>query len=250
MAKKKLQPDQQKALEQEQLNRPVDPTGEGESEAVKALLSPEFEQMSNLNASDIALMLQQIIRGQNSLLARIDQTGIEVAKLKEHQANVDKRIFEAIEREKKGIEEVLDRASKLKATGSERDKIIAKGAQLYTQAVQSARASKATEKLKFEEQIRRMPLEMVISPGIWINTREGMKLIAEEVRIKHKIWALPPGVPVDVPKCVADVLRDRRKSQLETAKRKEVLAKQSEQSKLAQEWSKIEGSKTQAIPLA
>jgi hypothetical protein len=247
---RRLHPDQQKAFEQEQLNRPINPNGEGETQAVKVLLSPEFEQMSNLDATSVALMLQEIIRGQNSLLARIEDTNIEVAKLREHQANVDKQIAETLQRERNEIEDVLDQASKLKLTGEAKDRVVAKGAKMYTEALVSARARSASDKLRFEEQLKNMPKENVLSPGSWIQTREGMKLIPEEVRIKHKIWLLPPGVPIEVPKAVADVLRDRRKSQLETAKRKELLGKQVEQTKMAEEWAKIDGSKVQSMPLA
>lgn len=250
MAKHKLNKQQQAAFEQEQMNRPVSSTGEGEVEAVKALLSPEFETMSNLEASSIALLLQDIIRGQNSLLARVEHTGIEIAKLREHQAGVDEKIASMVANSRKEIEDVLSKSSKLKASGSKKDKIVATGAQLYSKAIQDARANKASSKLQFEEQLRRMPKETIVSPGAWIQTREGMKLIPEEVRIKHKVWYLIPGVPLDVPKAVADVLRDRRKSQFETAQRKEILGKQMEQNKMVQAWNNVNGSKTESMPLA
>lgn len=247
---RRLHSEQQKAFEQEQLNRPIRPDGQGEAAAVKALLSPDFEQMSNLDATNVALMLQEILRGQNSLLARIEDTSIEIAKLKEHQANVDQQIAETLKRERNEIEDVLDRASKLKLTGDAKDRTIANGVKMYQEAKAQAGAKSASDKLQFEEQLRNMPKETILSPGAWIQTREGMKLIPEEVRIKHRVWHLPPGVPVTVPQCVADVLRDRRKSQMETAKRKELLGKQVEQTKMAEEWNKIDGSKAQSMPLA
>lgn len=248
MAKKRrLQSDQQKAFEQEQLNRPVRTDGEGESEAVKTLLSPEFEQMSNLDATSVALLLQEIIRGQNSLLARVNETGLEIAKLKEHQAHADQRVAEMVESSRKEIEEVLSKSSKLKATGDRKDKIVARGAQQFTEAVQSARAKNASDKLLFEQQLKNMPKEQVISPGSWIQTKEGMRLIPEEVRIKHKVWYLQPGVPTIVPVCVAEALRSRRQSQAHTDKLRSVLGKQMEQEKLNQAWQEA-GEKS--LPMA
>lgn len=250
MAKRKLSKDQQKAFEQEQLNRPVNPTGEGEAEAIKALLSPEFEKMSNFKATDIALMLQQIIRGQNSLLANADQTNIQIAKLREHQDKIDKQIANMVHVERKEIEDIFQQSKKLRAAGDRKDKIIAKGTAQFTKAVQQARAGQASNRILFEQQLKIMPTESVISPGVWLNTREGMKIVPEEIRIKHKIWVLPPGVMTQVPKIVAERLREIRKSQIETQKRKEMLSKHMEQTKLAQQWSELEGSTAQPIPLA
>jgi hypothetical protein len=248
--KKKLLPEEQQALEQEQLNREIRADGQGESQVIKELLSDDFVQMSNLDAQGIALLLQQIIKGQNSLLSNYEQTNIQIAKLKEHQDKVDKRIAKMISTERREVEDVLHKASKLKATGAKKDKIIAQGAQMYTKAVQQAKASRASDKLKFEDQIRKMPTELVISPGEWINTREGMRLIPQQIRIKHKIWTLPVGVPTTVPKIVAERMREIMRSTSETDQRKALLGKQVEQSKLAEAWQKIEGSKALPLPLA
>ena len=247
--KRKSSKDEQAAFEQEQANRPINPTGEGEVQAVKDLLSPEFEQMSNFDATQIALALQEILRGQKSLLANQDTMGLEIARLKEHQDKVDERIAQAESRRNKEIEDILERSSKLVATGDKKDRIVAKGAQLYQQARQQAVASQSVVKLQFEEQLRLMPKETIVSPGVWIQTREGQRLDPEEVRIKHKVWLLQPGVPTEVPKAVGDVIRDRRKSQTQTSQMKQALGKQQEQSKLAQEWSKLDG-KASPMPLA
>lgn len=246
--RRKLHPSVQATLEREALLKEINPTGAGEDPAVQALLDPKFEQMTNMDAAQIALMLQQIIRGQNSLLARQDETGATIAKILERQDKVDQLLAKNESAERREIEDVLARSSKLKATGDAHDRIVAKGAKQYTQAIQQARASQATDKLYFEQQLKTMPKEEIVSPGVWIQTREGHKLIAEEVRIKHKVWYLPPGQPIVVPKAVADVIRARRQSQAETAKRKEVLGKQVEQTKLAEAWNDIGGAQT--MPLA
>src|SRR5688572_21670080 len=105
--KKKLLPEEQQALEQEQLNREIRADGQGESQVIKELLSDKFVQMSNLDAQGIALLLQQVIKGQNSLLSNYEQTNIQIAKLKEHQDKVDKRIAKMISTERREVEDVL-----------------------------------------------------------------------------------------------------------------------------------------------
>lgn len=249
MAKRKLSQEQQRAYVEQQMNRPINPTGEGESEAVKALLSPEFEQMSNLNATDIALLLQQIIKGQESILAKTDENSLEIARLREHQAKVDARMEQSDNQRKREIDDILNRAEKLKLTGEARDKIIAKGGQMFTEAVQQAKANHASDRLVFEQALKNMPTETIVSPGQWEQTREGPRLVPEVIRIKHKTWILEPGIPQEVPQIVAERLRNIRKSQAETAARKQILGKQMEQHKMVEAWNKVEGS-AESMPLA
>jgi hypothetical protein len=75
-----------------------------------------------------------------------------------------------------------------------------------------------------------------------------VKIIPEEVRIRHRVWVYPPGQAVEVPKTVAQFLDQRRASQQETAKRQELLSRNLESTKLAEEWAKVGGSKTEAMP--
>ncbi len=254
MSKRKIAPHVQATLESEKLNAPINPSGEGELPAVQALLDDDFVNLSDFKASEIALVLQQIVRGQNSLLTLAQNNSDEINRLKAKMESNDKFLEGRFNDQKGEIEEILDRASSLKAVGSKKDKIVAQGAQMFSQAIVEAKAQAAVSKLQFEEMLRRQPKVTVVSPGVWIQIRNGQslenKLIPEEIRIKHLRWLLPPGIPVDVPKAVADQLADRRKSQIETGLRKDMLSKQMEQSKLANAWANVEGSRAESIPLA
>ena len=247
MPRKKLSAADQAAREAEILNRPLDTS----NEAIKGLMSPEFEQMSNLNAAQIALMLQQIVRGEMSLIAQ--QNSVEIAKIYERQDAVDKQVAAALEANQKFIEEVLDRAEDLKRTGAENDKLVANGVAQFQEARAKAVASKAAKNIAFRQKVNSEPKVLVISPGQLVTTMEMgsqvAKIIAEEVRIADMRWVLPPGIPVEVPQTVANLLSERRASQLETAKRAELLSRNLETTKLAEEWSKIEGSKTEPMPM-
>jgi hypothetical protein len=237
------------AREAEILNSPPDQS----NEVIKTLMSPEFETMSNMDAAQVALLLQQIVRGQNSLLANYEQTNIQIARIMERQDQADRQIAERLEEQKKFVEEVLDRAEDLKRSGEAHDKLIAQGLAQYENARQTAVAKRAAKNLQFREKIKNEPKVMVISPGQLISTMEHghqvTKIIPEEVRIADMRWVLPSGVPVEVPQTVAAVLAERRASQIETHKRAELLGKNLEATKLAEEWAKVGGSKTDPMPL-
>ena len=253
MSRKKLSPAEQSAREAEALNKPINPTGEGEHEAIKALMSPEFAEMSNFDAAQIALILQNIVRGQNSLLARYDTTSDQIVRLNERQDRIDKELQARLDTQNKFVEEVLDRAESLKRTGIENDKLIAKGIAEYQRAKENAVAMLTTKNLALEQALAQQPKVMVVSSGTLVTTMQHgqqiTQIIPEEIRVRNKRWVLPVGKAVEVPQIVADIMSQRRASQVETLKRQELLSKNLEGSKLAEEWGKVEGSRTDSMPL-
>lgn len=250
--KSKKQAELDRQREQERLLSPVNLTGEGEDPAIQKLLSPEFLKMTNLDATDVALMLQQIIRGQNSLLTLAKQNSDDIARIKSRQDRIDKDLIAREAARKSEIEDILQRAEKLKLTGNARDKIIAKGGKMFEKALQEARAGKAADQIKYAQKLAAEPKELVVSPGkIEMQMQAGRQVavhLPEEIRIKRKTWVFPPGVPVEVPRSVAQALRDRHASQEETRKRQELLSKKLNANSLANEWNKVEGSRTAALP--
>lgn len=249
--KKKLSVEEQAQKETEALTSSIRTDGQGEHPAIQALMSPEFEKMSNLDASQIALMLQQIIRGEMSLIAQ--QNNIQIAQLRERQDAVDREIAARFESQQKFIEEVLDRAESIQRTGEAKDKLIAQGVAEYQKAKQSAVAELTVSNLAFRKKLMNEPKVRVISPGQLITTMENgqqvAKIIPEEIHVKDIHMFLPIGQIVELPETLARLLEDRHASQQETARRAELLTKNLEATKLANEWSKIEGSKTDAMPI-
>jgi hypothetical protein len=232
--------------EEETLNQTVDTTGNDPNPAINALVNEDFIQMSNLDATQIALVLQQIVRGQNSLLTMAQQNSEEIIKLKERQERIDKEAEARFAAQRNEIADVLNRAEKLKAKGDKKDRLIANGVNQYQKAVQLARANKTVDRLAFEKKLAAEPQEYVIAHGKLITTIENgqqtAKILPEEIRIKHKIWYLQPGIPTKVPASVAQVLRDRYASQEETNKLKGMLGKHLHANTLAQEWNSSKGS--------
>jgi hypothetical protein len=157
----------------------------------------------------------------------------------------------------KFIQETLDRAEKLKATGFEKDKIVAAGAIQMTEAVQKAKAEQAVERVQFEESLRTMPKVIVVSPGELVMVSEGgrqvAKLMNETVKIKDHKWVLPVGKAVEVPLVVKQVLDDRRRLQAETEARQDLLSKHPESGVLDRKWKEINSkfnSTTDTLPTA
>ena len=238
----------------ETLNQTVDVSGNDPSPVVNALTDAKFIEGSNFEVSQIALLLQQLVRGQQSLLANYEQTNIEIAKLRERQDQIDKQTAERFTAQQGEIADILNRAEKLKLTGDKRDKVIAKGVRMYEKAKADAIANKAVDRLAFDRLLASQPKEIVVSPGrletVIENGAQVPKMFPEEIRIKHRVWYLQPGVATEVPKAVADILRQRSASDAETNKRKALLSKHLEASVLASEWNKVEGSRTDSMPSA
>jgi hypothetical protein len=248
--KKKLSPGDQAQKEREALAAPVRTDGKGEHPAIQALMSPEFEKMSNLDASQIALMLQEIVRGQNSLLA---QNSSQIAMIRERQDKTDQDTSDRFDQQNKFIQEVLDRAEDLKRTGMAHDKLVAEGAAQFKAARESAAATLVMKNMEFARSLAAQPKLKVVSAGQLITTMEHgqqvVKIIPEEVRIKDKRWVLPIGELVEVPESVAAILTQRKASQKETAQRQQLLSKNMESTNLAEAWNAIDGSKTETMPL-
>lgn len=224
--------------------------GKGEDPAVKALLSEEFITMKDTEALDIATQLQMIIRGQQLSQRQFAEMSKRMEKYEENARKFeeDKQAF---------LDEVRMNAEKLKEVGDNQHKIMAQGIKKYQDEVKNAKVMAATERLEFSKFLADQPKEMVVSPGnlVMVSGPNGTatpQLMAEEVRIKDKVWVLQPGQLTEVPKIVADIIRQRRFSAEETKQREAALATNSDAVELSKRWNQIGeqfGSKSEAIPV-
>lgn len=214
--------------EQEVLNAPVHPQGKGEDPAVQALLSPDFATMSNTEALDIALVLQQIVRGQAAILNNLQTQGQELQKLRERMDKYDKAAIAWETDRKKFLEEVYQKADSVRITNpTKREEMRAKAAQRIQQEIEKAKAEKVYQDLQFVKMLESQPTEVIVSKGRVVTKREDgvikQVVIPEVIRIRNKVWVLPPNQPVEVPKMVADEWRIRQTIQEEQEKRKKLL---------------------------
>jgi hypothetical protein len=230
----------------ERLESQVRMDGVGEDPAVKALVDGTFEKASNLNALDISLMLQQIVRGQTSILHNQDQQAQELAKLREKMDRYDKDAEKWEKDKEKFIDEVNKRAEEFRIDDpNKKAQLIAQEAQRIQKAISATRAENSVSALQFESFLASQPKEIVVSPGVPTTVNDnGVQrsiMVADEIKIKHRKWILQPGVPTEVPKLVADEFRQRQKARQELYERKALLnaTVPKDNMVVAQEWSKI-----------
>jgi len=214
----------------------------GNSELDKRLV--EMPEATNKEALETALLLQQLIRGQEAILNNQNTMGDELRKLRGRMDEYDIATEKFEQDKEKYLEEVRKASEAHLATGSAKDKIIANGVQRFQEEVALGRANLTTERLQFEEIIARMPKVKVTVPGKIENYMNGghatPTLVGEEIRIKHKVWYLPPGVEVEVPEIVATALKERRRIEAENDQRSKILSQNLENNQLIAEMKKID----------
>ncbi len=218
-------PERDLTHEAEVLHAKVRMDGRGEDPVVKAMLSDEFLTMPDSEAGKIALMLQELVRGQHSLLANQDTMSDRIAKLEEQWTAYDQHAKEWEADKERFFEERWSKAQRtLEVSPAQQEVMRAKAATDLQQAISAARVRNSVSQLQFAADLANMPKETVVSPGVWENRavqgRAVPTLIPEIVRIKDRVWVLKPNEPTVVPKIVADILRQRRKSEQEIEERK------------------------------
>lgn len=213
----------------------------GNSELDRGLES--LPNMSNKDALDVALVLQQIIRGQDSILENMDKFSTELSHLKEKMAKMDAAAEKFEFDRNKFIEDVNSKADSLRATGDQKDKIIANGVIEAQRQINLARANLSLDRAKFEASIKAERKIKVISPGKYetriVGGQQTAVIVPEVIRLFHMQWILPPGVEVEVPESVAKRISDIRVSSIETQRRQESLQKNLDQDALVLETDRI-----------
>lgn len=232
-------------------NAPVRLDGKGEHPAIQAAASPEFATMSNADAAQIALQLQQIVRGQASILENQELFGTNLNKLEAKMKQYDEDARKWEEDRVKFLADINERADRLRVTDpSRRAEMATRVMNEEAEAMNMAKAIYATNKMKFEERIQRAPKVRVISPGVVESGRIGdqpiTRVVAEVIRIKNYEWKLPPGVAVEVPDFVAQRFYDKQRQLAEFEERKAALSADrnggamSEASDVTRQMSKID----------
>lgn len=214
---------------QEVMNSQVRLDGVGEDPAVKAMLSPEFAVMPDLDASRIALALAQILNGQDQILKNEEAMGEAIAKLQARMDAQDRDNTKWEEDRAKFLADVENNArSLLPAEGPLRDQVVAKASQKTAELMKKALRDEALNRKKFIEQLEHEPTETIISPGHvrGVMTPGGprMQVFPQEIRIKNFKWVLPPNTPVVVPRTVANRLREIQRTDEEADARKTLMS--------------------------
>lgn len=222
----KRKPARDEARELEALNAPVE--GEqGQSPAVRALLSEQFVHAPDAQALDVALALQQLVRGQSAILSNLDEQNRQLNQLRARMAAYDEAAQKWEQDRAKFLQETRDQADKVRLTGDRLASAQAKAGIEFQAAVTAARADAAVDRLQFDAAIRAMPKVIVRHSGIPTQIVEGgmvvTRLMPLTLRLRHLTFTLPPNEDVEVPQVVADRLAELTRSRQETAERKQAL---------------------------
>ena len=257
MPKKKIRRDI--AHEVEALEAPVG-GNQGQSPAVKALLSEEFPSLPDAKATEIALALQQLVRGQASILENLSTQSQELERLRARMAEYDETAARWKADQAAFVESVSNQADKLRVTGDAKDRLIAKAAQDFQTRIAVERAKIASSRIAFEQQIAAMPKVIVRHSGVVVTLNENggsvQKLEPLTIRIKHMTWVLPPNQDVEVPYIVGERLREMAISDQETDERKAALSASTgvkRDMEVFAAWRKIDAkysTSTDGVPIA
>ena len=230
----------------ERLESEVRLDGVGEDPAVKALVDGTFANATDTEALNISLMLQQIVRGQTSILSNQDKQAQELSRLREKMDRYDRDAEKWEKNKEKFIDEVNKRAEALRIDDPDKKaQLIAQEAQRIQHTIAATRVESTLNAVKFNAFLEAQPKEIVVSPGvpatIMDNGVQRSVMSPEVIKIKHTKWVLQPGVPTEVPKVVADEFRQRQKSRQETYERKALLnaAAPKDNMIVAQKWNEI-----------
>lgn len=244
MSKKKSRPEEVLAREQEILSRPVRTDGVGEDPAVRAMLSETFTEGTNTEALDIALAMQQLLKGQASLLENDRKFSEELQHMRAKMAKIDEDAQRFEQDRERWLNEIQAAADKMRVSEEQVEKLKAVAANDLAAKIQAAKASVSLDRQAFDDALAHEPKETITSPGIveivMQNGAPVAQLFNEEIRIKHRRWVLRPGVPVEVPHSVAEMYRNRKRSEQETAERQKAMMANMESSKLAERMKEID----------
>lgn len=174
-----------------------------EHPAVKDLASEKFLEGDDLEAARIAKAVYKLVAGE--LTQEFED------RFAKYMEWADKREREAQKFEadrQKWFEDLMEKGNKLRAT-SEYDKtqVAIKTQRMFDQARTEAIAEAADAKLKFSQRCAAAPKVTITSYGIPLRTRNGVIYEAEVIPMVVGTtivkFALPVGVPTEVPDFVA-----------------------------------------------
>jgi hypothetical protein len=202
-------------------NTPIRLDGQGESQLIKDIAGPKFQNASNEEAVDMALMLQQIVRGQASILDNQSELQNELRQLKEKMKKYDDDARAFNDNQTKFMADINQQADKLRITDpSKKGELAAMAMNMEREAQIQARAEASSAQVSFAKMVANAPKVTVVGRGHVesgiLNGQPIVRLTDDEVRIKHTTWILPTGIPKEVPNFVASryqqMLRDREEA--------------------------------------
>lgn len=186
------------AEQQETLNKPINPSGEGEDPAIQALLSDDFTKISDIDALAVAKMVAKIVRGElkEELDGTMEKLTAKILEMEETAKRADKDRI-------KFAEEMYALAERTRTTTPDKLQASADGAKLIEQARVEAAAEAAARRLEIDKILAESPTITMVHPGVPRTYRVGdskiTKMIPFKIPFEHRVFTLEPNVPTEIP---------------------------------------------------
>ena len=219
------------AEQQEVLSKEIHPHGSNEHPAISDMAKKEFLSAKDTDAAVIAKAVLELVKGELSQE--------EEERFRKYQAYADKRDAEARKFEEdrmKWWEAQVTKLESHKKTGFDKDKIIAKAADMDRRAREEVRAEAADAWITFEQKCAAAPKISIMSSGLPVRTKEGVKYFPEVIKMivgtKAKDFVLPINKVVELPDFIAQEYINRKEQKRVMDKLPEQLSKMEDFSKV------------------
>jgi len=196
--------------------------------AVKALKDDSFLEMGDSEALEIALQLQRLLRGQDSLIEKVSKVdknaqrmSDEMSKLKERTAEME--TFAKTFEDNRAKYENMWRDRSESVSADVRAQSQAETMQQVQQMTQSIRANRNVDDMQKKAFMKNAPKVKITRPGRPITTPQGLVMEAEVVSLNGMQYIMPPNVEVEVPRPVVDYLESQDLDRAVLAEKKKLL---------------------------
>lgn len=201
--------------EQEFLQSEVRQDGVGEDAFVQALIF-ELPNASDAEAKEIALAVQQRLRGDASLLDSPELSDT-LEDIRLEAAEIDKAADAWAKDEQGFVDDAFERAPKL--TDEQKEKLAVKGRQEWKESVTYLKAGRHVKQLQMMDRLQREPLEEIHVMGSPATIGGKRRMRPYNVRILGISFNLEPGIH-KVPQTIARAYREMIKQQAYTDAKK------------------------------
>ena len=182
--------------------------------AVRALKDNSFLEMGDSEALEIALQLQRLLRGQDSLLEKLTKVDKNAARMSDEMTKLKQRSAE-LEAFAKTFEDnraqyMNEFRGKSEDVPEEvRSQSIAEASQKVGKMVQYLKANKNVDDLQKKAWMKSQDMMKGTRPGRPIATPQGVVVEPEIVSLNGMRYVIPPNVEVEVPRPVIEYLESQ-----------------------------------------
>ncbi len=206
---------------------PIDPS-KSDKPAVRALA--DLPGASEVEALGITEMLVELMRKVDDVGERQSEQGQHIEKLYQRAAERDAAVAAYERNQEEFLDKIKARSERYEVSPSEQARMKARAMKEAGELSNIKRVQTRLTAIAYKEQLKQEPTETIISTGIpeLIGQPGGQppKYVVrpESIRVNGIEYWLPVSKPIEVPKSIAELFRQRQRSNEENAERKKALS--------------------------